>query len=65
MKLRLGEVLRNWRLLKNTGLRPAAKEIGISYSTLSRLEHGDAPDAFSLVKILDWLFTEEKNADRS
>ncbi len=36
-------------------LRAVSKEIGISTSTLSRVECGVAPDIFSLVRICEWL----------
>lgn len=37
------------------GLRAAAKEIGISAPTLSRIEQGNLPDIETYVKICDWL----------
>ena len=53
--MRLGKVLRNWRLIADFGVREAAKELGVSPATLSRVERGYAPDAFTLAKILNWL----------
>ena len=37
------------------GLRAAAKEIGISAPTLSRIEQGNLPDIDTYVKICEWL----------
>lgn len=37
------------------GLRTAAKEIGISAPTLSRIEQGNLPDIETYVKICEWL----------
>ena len=37
------------------GIRAAAKEIGISPTTLSRLERGHIPDLKTLEKVCDWL----------
>jgi transcriptional regulator with XRE-family HTH domain len=51
---KLGAVLKCYRLLKERNLRELAKEIGVSASTLCRLETGRAIDAETLVKILNW-----------
>jgi transcriptional regulator with XRE-family HTH domain len=40
------------------GLRAAAKEIGISPATLSRVEHGHLPDLENFKKICAWLGIE-------
>lgn len=42
----------------NMGIRAAAKEIGISPTTLSRIEKGHVPDVGTLDKISDWLGEE-------
>lgn len=39
----------------NMGVRAAAKEIGISPSTLSRIEKGHVPDVGTLEKVCEWL----------
>ena len=39
----------------NQGIRAAAKEIGISPSTLSRVENGHLPDLENFRKICTWL----------
>jgi len=38
-----------------TGIRAAAKEIGISHATLSRIERGHLPDLENYRKICHWL----------
>jgi transcriptional regulator with XRE-family HTH domain len=38
-----------------TGVRAAAKEIGISYATLSRVENGHLPDLQNFRLICQWL----------
>lgn len=40
---------------RGIGLREAAKEIGISYSTVCRVKQGKEPDVNSLMHLLDWL----------
>lgn len=42
----------------NMGVRAAAKEIGISPSTLTRIEKGHVPDVGTLDKICKWLGEE-------
>ena len=37
------------------GIRAAAREIKISPTTLSRIEHGHVPDLHTLQKICDWM----------
>lgn len=56
--MKLGEVIRRWRRNSDVGLREAAREIGISHGTLSRIERGEEMDAKTLVKILAWLFSD-------
>jgi transcriptional regulator with XRE-family HTH domain len=54
--MRLGNILRKWRRAEDIGIREAAKMIGVSHGTLSRIERGEKMDADTLVKILRWLF---------
>ena len=39
----------------NVGLRTLAKEIGVSASTLSRIELGNLPDIDTYLKLCSWL----------
>lgn len=52
----LGQLLARKR--GNMGVRAAAKEIGISPSTLSRIENGHVPDMGTLEKVCRWLGEE-------
>jgi DNA-binding Xre family transcriptional regulator len=49
----LGPMLKKQR--GSVGVRAAAKEIGISAATLSRVESGKQPDLATFAKICDWL----------
>lgn len=49
----LGQLLARRR--GNMGVRAAAREIGISPSTLSRIENGHVPDVGTLEKVCEWL----------
>jgi transcriptional regulator with XRE-family HTH domain len=51
----LGVVLRAWREGRRMGIREAAKAIGISHSTLSRIENGKPTDGQTLWRVLLWL----------
>lgn len=55
--MKLGEVIRKWRKMSDVGIREAAKEIGVTHGTLSRIERGEKMDAATLIKILNWLFS--------
>lgn len=53
--MKLGDVIRKWRRAEDIGVREAAKLIGISHGTLSRIERGEKMDGDTLAKILKWL----------
>ena len=58
MQINLGDVMKKWRLMSQLEQRGAARLIGISASTLCRLEKGDVkPDAETFMKILRWLIS--------
>ncbi len=40
------------------GVRAAAREIGISPTTLSKIENGHIPDQITLKKVCDWIGEE-------
>jgi transcriptional regulator with XRE-family HTH domain len=58
--MRLGSVIRKWRVMSELGTREAAKLIGLDHATLSRIERGYMPSADSLRAILIWLMSEGK-----
>jgi DNA-binding XRE family transcriptional regulator len=58
--LRLGEVIRKWRLMSEVDLRKLAGDIGINHSTLYRIEKGEACDSRTLAKVIVWLLSEAK-----
>lgn len=51
-------MIRAWREKQRLGLRPVAKEIGISAATLGRFENGENPDGGTLAKITIWTLGE-------
>ncbi len=55
--MKIGEVLKEWRYGERMGIREAAGVIGISHSTLSRIENGKPMDGDTLAKILTWLMS--------
>lgn len=54
----IGKLLRLWRAIENIGVREAAKELGVSPATLSRIENGKPMDAATMLKLIRWLFGE-------
>jgi len=51
----LGEVLKSWRDDQGINIRDAAAMIGVTHSTLSRLERGLPIDADNLIAVIHWL----------
>jgi len=52
---KLGQLLLAYRQKKDIQARDLSKEIGISASTLCRIERGKNPDVDSYLKILNWM----------
>ncbi len=55
---RLGDHMRLHRTVNQRGLREVASEIGIGHATLMRIEHGEAFDVATWLKVQAWLFGE-------
>ena len=56
--MRVAELITNWRFIKKYSLRDAAEEMGLSSSSLARIEKGKVPDGETLIKLVNWLFGE-------
>jgi transcriptional regulator with XRE-family HTH domain len=54
-RMLLGTILKEYCHQKRIGLRPLAKEIGVSHTTLSRFMNGNSVDSDTLKKILLWI----------
>ena len=63
--MRLGEVIRKWRMMSELTIRDAAAMIGISATTLHRFESGDDVDGRALIAVLKWLVAHEKESPTS
>lgn len=57
-KRNLGNLLKTWRLKHDLTLRDLANEIGISHTTLMRIEEGRNCDATTFYEIMGRLFKE-------
>jgi len=57
--MKLGKVIRKYRVTSELSLRDIGKEIGIGAATLMRLEQGRDPDGATLTKVLMWLLRAE------
>ena len=51
----LGQIIRRWRINAERDVRDIAAEIGISSSTLTRLEGGQTPAGDTLAAVIHWL----------
>ena len=58
--MRLGIVLRKYRTMQGLGVRELARQIGISFQVLHRVETGRNLDAANFMKVLKWLVEEER-----
>ena len=58
LDMRLGDVLAKWRWAAHITVRDAAKMIGISAPTFSRIERGEPMDGATMAKILKWLLQD-------
>lgn len=53
--MRLGKALKLYRVTEGKDMRELADEIGVSASTLCRVENGKACDMRSFAKVIAWL----------
>ena len=58
--MRLGTVIRKWRLMEDRSVRDVAKEIGMSAATLCRVEQDNTCDSITLAAIMTWLLGNQK-----
>lgn len=59
-RMRLGNVIRKWRIVEEESLRDIAKQMGMPHATLDRVEKGEACNSDTLAKILLWLIGKAK-----
>lgn len=56
--MKLGEMFKSYREINNISLREVASEIGVSASTISRIENSNfKPDLVTFNKILTWIIS--------
>jgi transcriptional regulator with XRE-family HTH domain len=54
--MRIGEVIRNWRLLEHMTLAQASVMVGIPLATLARIEKGGRIEDRTMVVLIRFLF---------
>lgn len=59
--MRIAHLIDAWRIVDRLSARGAAERMGISPSTLARIEAGKVPDGETLLKLVNWLFGTEAN----
>lgn len=65
MLAQLPVIVRSTRRSRRLSIRESGRAIGVSFSTVSRVENGELPDSRSLLLILRWLDAEaEPEASR-
>lgn len=57
--MKLGTIIRRYRVTSELTLREVGKEIGIGAATLMRLEQGREMDSSTMAKVLAWLFAND------
>lgn len=57
--MQIGQLILAWRKENNISVRKAEKIIGLSYSTLNRIENGGAVDGKTMLVLIKWLFENE------
>lgn len=62
--MKLGKIIRKYRVTSELTLRDVGKEIGIGAATLMRLEQGREPDGVTLAKVLGWLMSSEQKGKK-
>jgi predicted transcriptional regulator len=63
-KMVISEMIKLYRSKQSLNIRDCAKEIGISNSTLCRIENGKDCDLKSFVKLFTWLMLHEVSANK-
>lgn len=58
---RLGDMLRLYRTVRQQGLREVADSMGIGHATLMRIEHGEAFDVETMLRLWTWLLGTKEN----
>lgn len=58
--MRIGTVIKQYRIADDLTLRDVGRDIGIGAATLMRLEQGRDPDGATLTKVLMWLLRAEQ-----
>lgn len=61
----IGKVIKDWRHVNRIGVRAVAEQIGISASTLSRIENGEDFDGSTMSKLFNWLFVNKSPQEES
>lgn len=56
----IGILIRSWRMHREIGVRETAKHIGVSPATVSRIESGKPVDGATMLKLLNFLFNEDR-----
>jgi transcriptional regulator with XRE-family HTH domain len=56
--MRIGPVIRRWRMVTGASLREIALQVGIPAGTLARVERGDRIAGETLASVVRWILSE-------
>ncbi len=57
--MKISDLLKCWRTMREKTVRQISKEIGISHATYSRIENGGEIDKETLMKLFNWVFSSK------
>jgi transcriptional regulator with XRE-family HTH domain len=56
--MKIGDLIRTWRVLEKMTLRGMADEIGLAVETYRRVERGDELQGRTLAKVIRWMLED-------
>lgn len=59
--MKIGHLLYLYRVTNKISTREMGEQLGISASSVSRIERGHAPDGQTMLSLMNWLFTEDSH----
>jgi transcriptional regulator with XRE-family HTH domain len=57
--MRIGKILRKWRIVNELSIKDVAGSIGLAPSTLFKIENDAPVDAPTLMRLINWLTETE------
>lgn len=58
--MKIGRILKTYRVINEIGVRALAAELGVSAATVSRIEKNNPMDQATMLALITWLFGRER-----